>query len=115
MSSLIVSGSTFAADNAALVDKPVRVQVSGVAGGAPPGKLISIEGCLYVQFDQKTNKGFTSVRLDRVMSRSLSPERHQPIAASDAGGRAEEERRRRERLPSALQISTSSSRLIHRV
>jgi hypothetical protein len=62
------AGNGWAADNAALVNKPVRVQVSGVAGGALPGKLIAVEGCLYVQFDQKTKEGFTSVRLDQVTS-----------------------------------------------
>jgi len=33
-----------------------------------PGKLISQDGCLYVQFDQKTKDGFVSVRLDQVTS-----------------------------------------------
>ena len=47
---------------------PVRVQVSGVTAGVVPGKLISVDGCLYVQFDQKTKDGFTSVRLDQVTS-----------------------------------------------
>jgi hypothetical protein len=60
------AGNGWAADNAAPVNKPVRVQVSGVAGGALSGKLIAVEGCLYVQFDQKTKEGFTSVRLDQV-------------------------------------------------
>jgi hypothetical protein len=63
---LILAGAVLAADNAALVNKPVRVQVTGITGGAVPGKLISIEGCLYVQFDQKTKDGFVSVRLDQV-------------------------------------------------
>ena len=65
---LSLVGSAFAADNAALVNKPVRVQVSGVTDGTLSGKLIAIEGCLYVQFDQKTKDGFTSVRLDQVTS-----------------------------------------------
>jgi len=68
MSALIFAGAALAADNAAVVNKPVRVQASGVAGGALPGKLISVEGCLYVQFDQKTKEGFSSVRLDQVTS-----------------------------------------------
>ena len=68
MSVVIFAGVALAADNAAVVNKPVRVQASGVAGGALPGKLISVEGCLYVQFDQKTKEGFTSVRLDQVTS-----------------------------------------------
>ena len=65
---LAAGGTALAADNAALVNRPVRVQVSGVAGGTLPGKLIAVEGCLYVQFDQKTKEGFTSVRLDQVTS-----------------------------------------------
>jgi hypothetical protein len=65
---LMFAGNALAADNAALVNKPVRVQVSGAAGGAVPGKLIAVEGCLYVQFDQKTKEGFTSVRLDQLTS-----------------------------------------------
>jgi hypothetical protein len=63
---LMFAGSALAADNAGLVNKPVRVQVSGVTDGAVAGKLIAVEGCLYVQFDQKTKDGFTSVRLDQV-------------------------------------------------
>jgi hypothetical protein len=65
---LMLTGNAVAADNAALVNKAVRVQVSGITAGAVPGKLIAIEGCLYVQFDQKTKDGFTSVRLDQVTS-----------------------------------------------
>jgi hypothetical protein len=65
---LLLAGSALTADNAALVNKPVRVQVSGVAGGALSGKLIAVEGCLYVRFDQKTREGYTSVRLDQVTS-----------------------------------------------
>jgi hypothetical protein len=68
ISALVFAGNALAADNAALVNKPVRVQVSGVGGGTLPGKLIAVEGCLYVQFDQKTKEGFTSVRLDQVTS-----------------------------------------------
>jgi hypothetical protein len=68
MPALILAGSALAADNAALVNKPVRVQVSGVAAGALSGKLINVEGCLYVRFDQKTKEGYTSVRLDQVTS-----------------------------------------------
>ena len=68
IAALVFAGNALAADNAALVNKPVRVQVSGVAGGVLPGKLIAVEGCLYVQFDQKTKEGFTSVRLDQVTS-----------------------------------------------
>jgi hypothetical protein len=68
LSSLTLAGTALAADNAALVNKPVWVQVSGVAGGALSGKLIAVEGCLYVQFDQKTKEGYTSVRLDQVSS-----------------------------------------------
>jgi hypothetical protein len=65
---LLAVGGALAADNAALVNKPVRVQVSGVTDGTVSGKLIAVEGCLYVQFDQKTKEGFTSVRLDQVAS-----------------------------------------------
>jgi hypothetical protein len=65
---LMVTVPTLAADNAALVNKPVRVQVGGLTAGAVPGKLIAVEGCLYVQFDQKTKEGITSVRLDQVTS-----------------------------------------------
>jgi hypothetical protein len=68
ISALMFVGNALAADNAALVNKPVRVQVSGIGGGTLPGKLIAVEGCLYVQFDQKTKEGFTSVRLDQVTS-----------------------------------------------
>jgi len=68
ISALMVGGAALAADNAAIVNKPVRVQASGVAGGTLPGKLIAVEGCLYVQFDQKTKEGFTSMRLDQVTS-----------------------------------------------
>lgn len=64
----VFAATALAADNAALVNKPVRVQVTGITGGALPGKLIAVEGCLYVQFDQKTKEGFTSARLDQVMS-----------------------------------------------
>ena len=63
-----ICAGAFAADNAALVNRPVRVQVTGITGGAVLGKLIAIEGCLYVQFDQKTKDGFVSVRLDQVTS-----------------------------------------------
>ena len=63
-----ICAGALAANNAALVNKAVRVQVAGITGGAVPGKLIAIEGCLYVQFDQKTKDGFTSVRLDQVTS-----------------------------------------------
>lgn len=66
-SSLLFNGSVLAADHSALLNTPVRVQVPGV-GGPLPGKLIAVEGCLYVQFDQKTPEGFTSVRLDQVAS-----------------------------------------------
>jgi hypothetical protein len=66
MLALMFAGSALAADNATLVNKPVRVQVSGITDGAVSGKLIALEGCLYVQFDQKTKDGFTSVRLDQV-------------------------------------------------
>ena len=63
---VLICGHAIAADNAGLVNKPVRVQVSGVTDGTVPGKLIAVDGCLYVQFDQKTKDGFTSVRLDQV-------------------------------------------------
>ena len=63
-----ICAGALAADNAALVNRPVRVHVAGITGGAVPGRLIAIEGCLYVQFDQKTKDGFTSVRLDQVTS-----------------------------------------------
>ncbi len=66
--SALTAGAVLAADNTTLVNKLVRVQVSGVAGGALPGKLIAVEGCLYVQFDQKTKEGYSSVRLDQVTS-----------------------------------------------
>ena len=62
------AGLALAADNASVVNKPVRVQVTGVTNGAVPGRLITVEGCLYVQFDEKTKDGFTSVRLDQVTS-----------------------------------------------
>ena len=61
-------GGAVAADNAALVNKAVRVNVTGITAGTVPGKLISLDGCLYVQFDQKTKDGFASVRLDQVTS-----------------------------------------------
>ena len=64
----LFSGGALAADNAASVNKPVRVQVTGITAGAVPGKLIAVEGCLYVRFDQRTKDGFTSVRLDQVTS-----------------------------------------------
>ena len=65
---LFGAGPIAAADNAALVNKPVRVQVSGLTDAPVSGKLIAVEGCLYVQFDQKTKDGITSVRLDQVTS-----------------------------------------------
>jgi hypothetical protein len=65
---VLAFGSAIAADNASLVNKPVRVNVSGITAGTVPGKLISQDGCLYVQFDQKTKDGFVSVRLDQVTS-----------------------------------------------
>jgi hypothetical protein len=65
---MISAGGALAADNAALVNKAVRVNVSGITAGTVPGKLISLDGCLYVQFDQKTKDGFVSVRLDQVTS-----------------------------------------------
>jgi hypothetical protein len=65
---LMMIGGAVAADNAALVNKPVRVNVTGITAGAVTGKLISLDGCLYVQFDQKTKDGFVSVRLDQVTS-----------------------------------------------
>jgi hypothetical protein len=65
-------GGAIAADNAALVNKTVRVNVTGVTAGAVPGKLISLDGCLYVQFDQKTKDGFVSVRLDQVTSLEIA-------------------------------------------
>jgi hypothetical protein len=68
MLALMFGGSATAADNVALVNRPVRVQVSGVIDGTVSGKLIAVEGCLHVQFDQKTKAGFTSVRLDQVTS-----------------------------------------------
>jgi hypothetical protein len=41
------------ADNAALVNKVVRVQVSGVGAVGPiSGKLTRLDGCLYVNFDK---------------------------------------------------------------
>jgi hypothetical protein len=61
-------GSAVAADNAALVNKVVRANVSGITAGTVSGKLISQDSCLYVQFDQKTKDGFVSVRLDQVTS-----------------------------------------------
>ena len=63
-----ICAGALAADNAALVNKAVRVLVTGITGGTVPGKLISLDGCLYVQFDQKTKDGFVSVRLDQVTS-----------------------------------------------
>lgn len=65
-------GGAVAADNAALVNKAVRVNVSGITAGTVPGKLIAVEGCLYVQFDQKTKDGFVSVRLDQVTSLQIA-------------------------------------------
>jgi len=78
VSGLMFAGTALAADNVALVNKPVRVQDSGVAGGALPGKLIAVEGCLYVQFDQKTKDGYTSVRLDQVSSLQILTNGAQP-------------------------------------
>ena len=66
MSIFAFAVNALAADNAALVNRTVRIEVPGVTGGVIGGKLIGIEGCLYVQFDQKTKEGFTSVRLDQV-------------------------------------------------
>jgi hypothetical protein len=68
LSAVVSAGSALAADNAAFVNKAVRVLVTGITGGTVPGKLISLDGCLYVQFDQKTKDGFVSVRLDQVTS-----------------------------------------------
>ena len=65
---IMTIGGAVAADNAALVNKVVRVNVSGITAGTVPGKLISQDGCLYVQFDEKTKDGFVSVRLDQVTS-----------------------------------------------
>lgn len=65
---VMMIGGAVAADNAALVDRAVRVNVSGITAGTVPGKLISQDGCLYVRFDQKTRDGFVSVRLDQVTS-----------------------------------------------
>ena len=65
---LTMIGGAVAADNAARVHKAVGVNVTGVTAGTVPGKLISQDGCLYVQFDQKTKDGFVSVRLDQVTS-----------------------------------------------
>ena len=69
---VMMIGGALAADNAALVNKAVRVNVSGITAGAVPGKLISLDGCLYVQFDQKTKDGFVSVRLDQVTSLEIA-------------------------------------------
>ena len=64
---LMLAGNSLAADNASLVNKAVRVMTLATAGPVS-GKLIAVEGCLYVQFDQKTKDGLTSVRLDQVTS-----------------------------------------------
>ena len=69
---LMIVGGAVAADNAALVNKAVRVNVSGITAGQVTGKLISQDGCLYVQFDQKTKDGFVSVRLDQVSSLEIA-------------------------------------------
>lgn len=69
---MMFTGNAVAADNAALANKPVRVQVTGVTAGAVPGELISLDGCLYVQFDRKTKDGVVSVRLDQVTSLDIA-------------------------------------------
>jgi hypothetical protein len=56
------------ADNAALVKKVVRVQVSGISASPISGKLTNLDGCLYVTFDKPTQEGYRSVRLDQVLS-----------------------------------------------
>lgn len=73
----LLPGNVLAADNSALLNKPVRVEVPGV-GGPLLGRLIAVEGCLYVQFDQKTAEGFTSVRLDQVASMQFTAGQSQP-------------------------------------
>ncbi len=108
---IMTIGGAVAADNAALVNKAVRVNVSGITAGTVPGKLISQDGCLYVQFDQKTKDGFVSVRLDQV----TSLEGRERLPGRDAEARAQEVLRRGQRLGPAPQIKTSLSPLIHRV
>ena len=71
LSSLVLVGSALAAENSSLVNRPVRVEVAGLTAGAVPGKLIAVEGCLYVQFDQTTKDGISSVRLDQVTNLQL--------------------------------------------
>lgn len=111
---VLFAGSALAADNAGLVNKPVRVQVSGVTEGAVSGKLIAVEGCLYVQFDRKTKDGFASVRLDQVTNLQFTAagriRRFRPCAA-----RSRRSASKRRTASAALQIRTSESRLIHRV
>jgi hypothetical protein len=60
------AGHAIAADNASLVNRPVRVLVEGLTTAPVTGKLIAVEGCLYVQFDQRQQGTITSVRLDQV-------------------------------------------------
>ncbi len=76
-SSFLLTDNLLAADNTALMNTPVRVQVPGV-GGPFLGKLIAVEGCLYVQFDQKTPEGFISVRLDQVAILQFTSGQAQP-------------------------------------
>ena len=61
----LFSGNALAADNSALVNRPIRVQVDGLTTAPVAGKLVAVEGCLYVQFDQRQGS-ITSVRLDQV-------------------------------------------------
>ena len=68
---LLFATHASAADNASLVNRPVRVQVNGLTTAPVPGKLVGIEGCLYVQFDQKQGS-ITSVRLDQVTNLQIT-------------------------------------------
>ena len=68
LAALTAMTSQALADNAKLVNKAVRVQVSGIASGQINGKLTRLDGCLYVNFDKLTKEGFRSVRLDQVQS-----------------------------------------------
>jgi polyisoprenoid-binding protein YceI len=69
LTALATMASHALADNAALVNKAVRVQVSGVGGGGQiSGKLTNLDGCLYVNFNKPTKDGLRSVRLDQVQS-----------------------------------------------
>lgn len=55
------------ADNAAWVNKAVRVQFGGPQNAAVTGKVTRLDRCLYVRFDEPRS-GITMVRMDQVTS-----------------------------------------------